>query len=103
MIHIDNLSGFLARIVLNGDSGTFHPQNMEYVCTTDLVSTIGSVHDNTVPRIGLFNGVIDKLIDQNVTVNKLFGGFSYTKELSVYRDEYCVCGFEESIVETEKK
>ncbi|TCI58782.1 NAD-dependent epimerase/dehydratase family protein [Exiguobacterium sp. SH3S1] len=102
MIHIDNLSEFLARIVLNADSGTFHPQNKEYVCTTDLVSTIGSVHGNTVRRIGLFNGVIDKLIDRNVTVNKLFGDFSYDKELSVYRDEYCVRSFEESIVETEK-
>ncbi|TCI36212.1 NAD-dependent epimerase/dehydratase family protein [Exiguobacterium sp. SH4S7] len=102
MIHIDNLSEFLARIVLNGDSGTFHPQNKEYVCTTDLVSTIGSIHGNTVRRIGLFNGVIDKLIDRNVTVNKLFGDFSYAKELSVYRDEYCVRSFEESIVETEK-
>ncbi|WP_070328419.1 NAD-dependent epimerase/dehydratase family protein [Exiguobacterium aurantiacum] len=102
MIHIDNLSEFLARIVLNGDSGTFHPQNKEYVCTTNLVSTIGSVHGNTVRGIGLFNSVIDKLIDRNVTVNKLFGDFSYAKELSVYRDEYCVRGFEESIVETEK-
>lgn len=103
MIHIDNLSEFLTLLVLNVDGGTFHPQNEEYVCTTELVATIGSVHGNRVRGIGLFNGIIDRLVDRNVTMNKLFGDFAYAKELSAYKHEYCVRDFEESIVETEKK
>ncbi|TCI77914.1 NAD-dependent epimerase/dehydratase family protein [Exiguobacterium sp. SH0S1] len=103
MIHIDNLSEFLALIILNGDSGTFHPQNADYVCTSDLVLMIASVHGNRVRRLGLFNGVIDKLVDRNVTMNKLFGDLAYAKELSVYPQDYHVRDFFDSIVVTERK
>lgn len=103
MIHIDNLSEFLTFLVLNGDGGTFHPQNADYVCTSDLVSMIGAVHGNRVRRVGLFNGVIRKLVDRNVTMNKLFGDFAYAKELSVYTHAYHVRDFFDSIVVTEKK
>ncbi|TCI49915.1 NAD-dependent epimerase/dehydratase family protein [Exiguobacterium sp. SH5S13] len=102
MIHIDNLSELLALIVLNEDSGTFHPQNADYVCTSDLVSMIGAVHGNRVRRLGLFNGVIGKLVDRNVTMNKLFGDFAYAKELSVYPQNYHVRDFFDSVVATEK-
>ncbi|KGI86321.1 NAD-dependent epimerase [Exiguobacterium mexicanum] len=102
MIHIDNLSEFLAQIILHEDSGTFHPQNKEYVCTSELVSTIGSVHGNKVRGLDLFNGVIRQLVDRNVTINKLFGDFAYAKELSTYEHDYHVRDFKDSIVATEK-
>ncbi|TCI22645.1 NAD-dependent epimerase/dehydratase family protein [Exiguobacterium sp. SL-9] len=102
MIHIDNLSEFLAQVILNEDHGTFHPQNKEYVCTSELVSTIGSVHGNQVRAFGLFNGVIRQLVDRNVTINKLFGDFAYAKELSTYEHDYHVRDFKESIIATEK-
>ncbi len=102
MIHINNLSEFLAQVILHEDSGTFHPQNKEYVCTSELVSTKGSVHGNRVRRLNLFNGVIRQLVDRNVTINKLFGDFAYAKELSTYEHDYHVRDFKESIIATEK-
>lgn len=103
MIHIDNLSEFLVQVILHKDSGTFHPQNQEYVCTSELVLTIGSVHGNQVRALGLFNGVIRQFVDRNVTINKLFGDFAYAKELSTYAHNYHVRDFKESIIATEKK
>jgi len=102
MIHIDNLSEFLAQVILHEDSGTFHPQNKEYVCTSELVAIIAAVHGNKVRRLGLFNGILRQLVDRNVTINKLFGDFAYAKELSTYEHDYHVRDFKESILATEK-
>ncbi|WP_214802001.1 NAD-dependent epimerase/dehydratase family protein [Exiguobacterium sp. s194] len=103
MIHVDNLSEFLALLILHEDHGTFHPQNADYVCTSELVKTIGSVHGNQVRTTGLFNGVIGKLVDKNMMMNKLFGDFAYAKELSAYPHDYHVRNFYDSIVATEVK
>ncbi|WP_138858865.1 NAD-dependent epimerase/dehydratase family protein [Exiguobacterium mexicanum] len=102
MIHIDNLSEFLAQVIIHEDHGTFHPQNKEYVCTSELVSTMGSVHGNQVRGLGLFNNVIYQLVGRNVTINKLFGDFAYAKELSMYEHDYQVRDFKKSIIATEK-
>lgn len=102
MIHIDNLCEFLALVTLHGDRGTFHPQNSEYVCTSDLVSTIGKVNDNHVRGISIFNPLIKPLVHRHMTINKLFGDFAYSKELSVYPHKYIVRDFKESIMLTER-
>ncbi|WP_445002575.1 NAD-dependent epimerase/dehydratase family protein [Exiguobacterium alkaliphilum] len=102
MIHVDNLSEFLALLILHEDHGTFHPQNADYVCTSELVTTIGAVHGNQVRTTGLFNGVIGTLVDKNMTMNKLFGDFAYAKELSAYSHDYHVRDFFDSIVHTER-
>lgn len=102
MIHIDNLSEFLALVILHKDGGIFHPQNEEYVCTSDLVSNIGLAHGKKVRGIGLFNPIINRLVDRHIVMNKLFGDFAYAKELSVYTHDYCVHDFKESIMMTER-
>lgn len=102
MIHVDNLSEFLTLLILHKDHGTFHPQNADHVCTTELVKTIGAVHGNHVRTTGLFNGVIGTLVDKNMTMNKLFGDFAYAKELSMYPHDYHVRDFFDSVVQTER-
>ncbi|MGI1820931.1 NAD-dependent epimerase/dehydratase family protein [Exiguobacterium sp. TRN 1102] len=102
MIHIDNLCEFLALVILYEDRGTFHPQNSEYVCTSDLVSTIGKVNDNHVRGISIFNPLIKPFVHRHMTINKLFGDFVYSKELSVYPHKYIVRDFKESIMLTER-
>ncbi|MDE0564745.1 NAD-dependent epimerase/dehydratase family protein [Exiguobacterium sp. B2(2022)] len=102
MIHIDNLCEFLTLVILHRYQGTFHPQNSEYVCTSDLVSTIGKVHDNRVRKIKIFNPLIKLVVNRHITINKLFSDFAYSKELSTYQHEYIVRDFKESIVLTEQ-
>lgn len=87
---------------LPGEGGTVHPQNENYVCTSDLVSMIGRVHGHRVHRVGICNGLIRKLVDKNVTINKLFGDFVYAQELSVYPHDYKDRDFFNSIILTEK-
>ncbi|MCC5893810.1 NAD-dependent epimerase/dehydratase family protein [Exiguobacterium sp.] len=102
MIHIDNLSEFLSLLIMYEDHGTFHPQNADYVCTSELVKTIGSVHGNRIRTIGLFNGLIRSVVDKNMTMNKLFGDFAYEKTLSTYPYNYHIRDFTNSILHTEK-
>jgi UDP-glucose 4-epimerase len=103
MIHIDNLCEFLALVVHHGDSGTFHPQNSEYVCTSDLVSIIGKVHDHRVRKISIFNPLIKPFVNRSMTLNKLFGDFAYAKELSDHPYHYRVHDFKKSIELTEQQ
>lgn len=101
MLYIENLCEFVRLIIQNEDAGIFWPQNEEHVCTADLVKAIAEVHGKRVRLVkwmvpfvklaGYFTGL----------VNKAFGSLAYEYSLSVYRDCYQVCTFEESVRRTE--
>lgn len=104
MLHIDNLSSFIAAVILKNVRGTFFPQNKSYVTTSELVKTIAEVNDKKVILVPGFNLLIKKLIKKQEIFNKLFGTLVYDQQLSKYQHlgDYCINDFYESVVKTER-
>lgn len=102
MLYIDNLSEFLCICILNEDDGLFHPQNNEYVCTSDMVQRIRSANGKKTYLVPGFAWLMDLLRKSN-TINKVFGNLKYSKTLSEYKVAYALVGFEESVMATEGK
>ena len=48
MIHIDNLSEFVKHLIDNRSGGLFHPQNAEYINTSEMVNLIAEAHGKRV-------------------------------------------------------
>ena len=101
MLHIDNLTEFLKLMIDNKESGLFHPQNKEYVCTSRLVEQIATYHNKKIWTTRIFNPLISVLSKVN-TIKKLFGNFIYNQELSYYKEKYQIRTLEESVKLTEK-
>lgn len=101
MIHIDNLMECISKVIELNLSGYFHPQNEEYVNTSNLVREIAKVHNHKIVTTRLFNPFIGLLKNTNV-VNKVFGDLYYEKDLSNVNFNYKVMSFEESILRTER-
>lgn len=111
MLYIDNLSAFLKLMVDTNLSGVFHPQNDEYVNTSEMVKIIAEAHDKKLIIIPGFSGII-KLVSTRIGVfRKVFGsliyqesaiGFPGSKVLNV-RLEYQDKDIRRSIFESEKK
>lgn len=102
MIHIDNLMECIAKVIELNLSGYFHPQNEEYVNTSNLVKEIAKVHNHKVVTTKLFNPIINLLKNINV-INKVFGDLYYEKDLSTINSvSYIINNFESSIKYTEQ-
>lgn len=100
MIYIENLTEFLRLIVTRQKEGYFHPQNSEYVSTSQMVKLIGSVHKNRVRLISFLNPLITACQSISI-VKKVFGNQYYDMNLSEIGMEYQINNFEESICKTE--
>ncbi|MGH2101404.1 NAD-dependent epimerase/dehydratase family protein [Aerococcus urinaeequi] len=100
MIFIDNLSEFVKNIIDLGISGEFHPQNIDYVCTSDMVKIIREEHNGKLKRVSLFNSIIKSL--NFSAINKVFGNLVYDKKISSFDlFDYQIADFEKSIKITE--
>lgn len=97
MIHIDNLSEFIRIIIDKNIGGVLCPQNKEFVCTTDMVSTIGIYKNKKMYTISGFGKIFKFLSNRINIVSKVFGDLIYEKGISDIRYDYQVVGFEESI------
>jgi UDP-glucose 4-epimerase len=102
MIHIDNLCEFIRLILADQAAGTFHPQNTEYVQTSNLVATIAAIYDRKIRLIKFLNPFLRPLAKISGAVNKVFGNLSYDMELSKYPTNYRVRSFEDSVKLTEQ-
>lgn len=80
MIFIDNLSQFILDICKKNKFGIFHPQNDEYICTSDLIIKIRSVNNQRTIKTNLFNPLLNKLLKNNSYLEKIFGDLYYKKE-----------------------
>lgn len=100
MIFIDNLSEFIRLLIDDTKSGLFHPQNKEYVCTSEMVEMIAELHGANIKMTKVFN-VFLKFIPIN-TVKKVFGDLVYDKKMDDYENRYIVYDFKTSIKLTEK-
>ncbi|MGV3009724.1 NAD-dependent epimerase/dehydratase family protein [Streptococcus thoraltensis] len=102
MIYIDNLLEFVRKSIDLSLSGTYFPQNKEYVNTSELVKTIRQVNGKRTLLVSLFNPIITSF--NNVTqINKLFGNLVYNQNLSQYDFNYQITDFETSVHLSEKE
>lgn len=107
MLYIGNLCKFVSLMILNRESGIFFPQNVEYVRTCDLVGLIAAEKGKKIYLTEIFNSILSVIGKTGgrlgSLLNKAFGNMTYEKELSKYRQEYCLYNFEESVRLTEEK
>lgn len=102
MLHIDNLNEFIRLLIDNEDTGIYHPQNKEYVVTSELVREVAKVHNHNILFSKLVNPIISMLRSKVSLFNKVFGDQLYDKKLSIYiNGNYQVHNFQESIEYTE--
>jgi UDP-glucose 4-epimerase len=99
MIYIDNLSEFVKQLIDNRSGGVFFPQNAAYVNTSEMVRLIAEAHGKRRVMTKLFNPLL-RLLNVS-TVNKVFGYLMYDMNMSDYEFDYRVCGFGDSISQTE--
>ncbi|MCL2560633.1 MAG: NAD-dependent epimerase/dehydratase family protein [Turicibacter sp.] len=103
IIHIDNLCEFIRLLMVKGDDGVFHPQNMEHTSTSGLVRAIAVAHGKNLKLVRRLGPLVYWFSGRVGVVDKVFGNFSYDMALSEYRVHYRVREFTESIRLTENK
>lgn len=86
MIYINNLMFFLKLLIDESLDGTFHPQNSEYMNTSQLVKLIAEQHHRRVKLTSFFNFPIQLSIGISSTINKVFGNLIYSQEMSGFPD-----------------
>lgn len=105
MLYIGNLCRFIQLMIENEERGIFYPQNADYVRTADMVAAIAAEHGKKIRLTSVFHPVLlllGKISGKpGAMVNKAFGSIVYEREMSEYREEYRVYGFEESVHLTE--
>lgn len=101
MLHIDNLCEFIRLIIDNEESGTFYPQNTEYVKTSEMVKLIAEVHGNNINLVKIFNPFLSLLKPRCELIYKVFGNLVYKKGMSEYKEDYRVNDLRTSIQKTE--
>lgn len=103
MLYVENLCEFLRLVIKNRESGTFYPQNGEYVCTSEMVREIAKAHSHRLWLAKGFRPMLRLAEHGSGLVTKVFGNLAYAQELSQYPENYRVCSFAESIRRTEQK
>lgn len=98
MIYIDNLCEFLKLIIDHEERGIFHPQNKDYISTTQLAKLIAKANNKKLYCINWLNPIITFFVKRVRIVNRAFGNDYYAKSLSSYKNfSYCLFNYEESI------
>lgn len=101
MIFIYNLCEFVRMVIDESLSGIFHPQNSEYMCSSQLVKMIAEVSGKGIKLIKLFNPLLKTV--QTRTVNKVFGDLIYEKRMSESKLKYQIYDNKSSITLTERR
>lgn len=101
MLHIDNLCEFIRFMIVNEERGVFHPQNGEYVGTSELIKLIAETHNKRMVMTRVFNPVLRLMGSFIGMVNKAFGSLVYEKSMSEYKEEYRIRELKEAVSVTE--
>src|SRR5690625_2414312 len=72
MLYIENLCEFMKFMILNEENGTYHPQNKEFVKTSEMVQLIGKYHNHQVMLTKIANPIISLFFKLNI-IKKIFG------------------------------
>ena len=101
MLYIENFAEFLRLVIENGEAGVFYPQNEQYTNTSEMVKLIAEANGRRMvllPGLGWLVWLAGRF---DGTINKVFGSLSYDRELSKYKENYCIYSLEESVRRTE--
>ncbi|MCL2864055.1 MAG: NAD-dependent epimerase/dehydratase family protein [Lachnospiraceae bacterium] len=94
MIHIVNLCEFIRILIDQDRSGTFFPQDKDYVKTCDMVQLIGQAHGKNIKLIKIpkrMVGLMFRAPGKIATIfTKVFGSLIYDKEMSEIGVDYRV-------------
>ena len=90
-------------IIENKENKIFHPQNDDYVDTVELVETMTQCNKKNIYFIGVFNSIIKKIAKRNEMFTKIWGDLVYQKDMSIYKQNYNLYSFKNSIELTEGK
>lgn len=109
MLYIGNLSAFLKLMIDTTLSGTFHPQNKEYVNTSEMVKLIAKTNRKKLYLVPGFSGIITVFSSQVSTLRKVFGTLVYDEKTQGFPGSTCNNklmtyqnkNFDDSILETE--
>lgn len=102
MLFIDNLCEFVRLMIDNVESGSFFPQNDEYVNTSAMVQEIAEANGK---KIRLMHGTawaVKLLSIISTKAKKAFGTLTYDKNMSVYEQPYNVVSHSDSVLRTEQ-
>lgn len=88
MIHVENLANYIMFLIDNKETGTFFPQDKEYINTSLLVKKIRDDLGYKLYLTKLFNPIIYFFSKKINIINKAFGSLVYEKELSHYKQDY---------------
>jgi len=97
LIHIDNLCEIIKLMIDNEENGVFFPQNEEYVKISEMVRLIAEVNGKRIKMTKIFNPIIKMLCLRVGLISKVFGNLVYEKSLSIYKKNYMIRDFKESI------
>ncbi len=103
MIYIDNLSSAIRGIIHYGESGSYFPQNPEYVNTCEMVKNIAKCNGRrfySTKRLNLIIQIVSKRIN---LLQKVFGTLIYEQNMNVPQEWLEVKNTEETIYYTEQK
>ncbi|MDN5372935.1 MAG: hypothetical protein PWR19_1981 [Carnobacterium sp.] len=103
MLYIDNLTEFIRLIIKNNEQGIYFPQNAEYVTTSNMVKVISDSANKKIILTKIFNPIIGLLGRKITLINKIFGNSAYDLSMSIYKENYRVSDFKESIRLSENK
>lgn len=104
MIFIYNLTEFVYQILKNQDTGIFHPQDLFYIKTSEMVNEISRINNRKIYFSSLIGRTLGIFVGNNKLYKKVFGDLYYNQELSLYRDNsYQKYNFQDAIKITEKK
>ena len=101
MLYIENLAELIRLIILNEERGVFFPQNKEYTNTSKLVKEIREVKGKKTNLVRGFTWLLKFMNIFSKKISKAFGSWHYMQDMSIYKQEYRLVDFKESIRRTE--
>ena len=101
MLYNKNLAEFVRLMIDNEERGTFWPQNKEYTSTVGIIKDVAAFHGRRMTLIPVPLFAIKLGAKMVPALKKAFGNFSYDQSISVYKQEYRLFSYEESIQEIE--
>jgi len=103
VLYVGNLCEFVRLMIENHERGVFHPQNREYISTSELVRKIRECRGGRMRLIKGFGWLLRLASHITPLVNKAFGSFCYDMSISEYKEDYRKYSLEESVALTEKE
>lgn len=97
MIYIDNLSSFIQLVIQKNLNGVFHPQNIELMCTSQMVEWISEKQRKRVFQSYLLGLMVLVLRPFNSMIKKAFGDLVIDIRHEL---DYCVINSEDSVKES---